>query len=279
MHGSAPDVGVVGYTLGGGLSCYARKLGLAGNHVTAIELVTAHGELVRATEHEHADLFWALRGGGGAFGIVTAIEFDAFPIERAYAGWLVWPSERAAQVLSAWTRWTRTLPDSVTSLARILQLPPVPGGPAELAGRQLVVVEARGGAGGGTAAGAVARARARDRRVRDRAAGGAGRPAPRPTGARRIHRAQRAARAAARSRPCRRARRRGAGLRLSAARVRAPAPRRRGARRRLAAAPARSSRRRTRRSRSRSSWTPRTPTYWTRRQRPPSVRYGRRRRR
>ena len=84
--GSSPDVGVVGYTLGGGLSWLARKHGLAANHVTAIELVTPDGELVRATADEHADLFWALRGGGGNFGVVTAMEFRLFPLRRGLRG-------------------------------------------------------------------------------------------------------------------------------------------------------------------------------------------------
>ena len=86
LSGSSPDVGVVGYTLGGGLSWLARKHGLAANHVTAIELVTPAGELVRATADEHADLFWALRGGGGNFGVVTALEFRLFPYGEVYAG-------------------------------------------------------------------------------------------------------------------------------------------------------------------------------------------------
>ena len=86
LSGSSPDVGVVGYTLGGGLSWLARKHGLAANQVTAIELVTPDGRLVRATADEHTDLFWALRGGGGNFGIVTAMEFRLFPYGEVYGG-------------------------------------------------------------------------------------------------------------------------------------------------------------------------------------------------
>ena len=91
LSGSSPDVGVVGYTLGGGLSWLARKHGLAANSVTAIELVTPDGQLVRATADEHADLFWALRGGGGNFGVVTAMEFRLFPYGEVYAGMMLWP--------------------------------------------------------------------------------------------------------------------------------------------------------------------------------------------
>src|SRR5215469_14411206 len=85
LAGSSPDVGVTGYTLGGGLSFLGRKHGLAASNVTAAELVTADGRLVRADAEHDPDLFWALRGGGGSFGVVTAIEFELFPITRAYA--------------------------------------------------------------------------------------------------------------------------------------------------------------------------------------------------
>ncbi len=90
LHGSSPDVGVVGYSLGGGIGWYARALGMATNSVTAVELVTADGRLVRADAEHEPDLFWAVRGGGGNFGVVTAMEFRLYPIETAFAGMLVW---------------------------------------------------------------------------------------------------------------------------------------------------------------------------------------------
>ena len=86
LAGSSPDVGVVGYTLAGGLSFLGRRYGLAANHVSAIELVTADGRLVRADREHEPDLFWALRGGGGSFGVVTAIEFELFPIAPGICG-------------------------------------------------------------------------------------------------------------------------------------------------------------------------------------------------
>jgi FAD/FMN-containing dehydrogenase len=140
LAGSAPDVGVVGYTLGGGLSWLGRRYGLASNSVTAIELVTADGRFVRADANHDADLFWALRGGGGSFGIVTAMEFELHPVSEVYAGALLWPWERAEEIFDAWRTWTRTVPDEVTSLCRILQVPPM--APAPLGGRRFVVVEA-----------------------------------------------------------------------------------------------------------------------------------------
>lgn len=151
MHGSSPDVGVVGYSLGGGLSFYAREHGLAANHVTAIELVTAEGELVHADVSQNADLFWALRGGGGNFGVVTAIEFDLLPIRDVYAGALFWPLGHAREVLRTWTRWTRTAPDEITTSLRVLRLPDMPDVPEPL--REVPVITVDGAFSGDAATG------------------------------------------------------------------------------------------------------------------------------
>ncbi len=142
LAGSSPDVGVVGYSLGGGVSWLSRKLGLAANSVTAIELVTADGRHVRTDAEHEPELFWALRGGGGNFGVVTSIDFTLYPIAEVYAGWLMWPIERAPEVLTAWQRWTETVPDELTSVGRILNIPPLPTVPEPLRGRSVVVVEA-----------------------------------------------------------------------------------------------------------------------------------------
>jgi FAD/FMN-containing dehydrogenase len=132
LHGSTPDVSVAGYALGGGVGWYARRLGLAANSIAAIELVTADGRL-RRVDHEHdPELFWALRGGGGNFGIVTALELELYHLPEVYAGALFFDSERASDVLHAWLDWTGTVPDEVTSVGRIMQL----------RGRRLAVVEA-----------------------------------------------------------------------------------------------------------------------------------------
>ena len=143
LAGSSPDVGVVGYTLGGGLSFLGRKYGVAASQVQAIELVTADGRLVRA-DHEHEpDLFWALRGGGGSFGVVTALEFRLFPLTEAYAGVLWYPIERGSEVLHAWAELTRGgVPDQLTTLGRFLRLPPFPEIPAEIRGKSFVIIEA-----------------------------------------------------------------------------------------------------------------------------------------
>jgi len=142
LHGSTPDVSVAGYSLGGGVGWYARKLGLSANSVTAIELVTADG-LLRRVDHDHdPELFWALRGGGGNFGIVTALEIQLYPMSEVYAGALFFPWERSSEVLHAWLDWTATLPDEVTSVGRILQFPPLPELPEAIRGRNFAMVDA-----------------------------------------------------------------------------------------------------------------------------------------
>jgi FAD/FMN-containing dehydrogenase len=142
LHGSTPDVSVAGYALGGGVGWYARKLGLASNSVTAIELVTADGRLRRVDAGNDPDLFWALRGGGGSFGIVTALELQLYPMAEVYAGVLFFPWERSSEVLHAWLEWTGTVPDDVTSVGRILQFPPLEEIPEPVRGGKFVVVEA-----------------------------------------------------------------------------------------------------------------------------------------
>jgi hypothetical protein len=144
LAGSSPDVGVVGYTLGGGMSFIGRKYGLSANAVRAIELVTADGRLVRADREHEPDLFWALRGGGGSFGVVTAIELELFPIKHAYAGVLFYAIERGPEVLHAWRELTHShsLPDELTTVGRFLRLPPIPDIPEPLRGKSFVIIEA-----------------------------------------------------------------------------------------------------------------------------------------
>jgi FAD/FMN-containing dehydrogenase len=141
LAGSSHDVGVVGYCLGGGLSWLARRHGLAANSVVAVQIVTADGRVVVADANHEADLFWAVRGGGGSFGIVTAIELALYPVDDLYAGMLAFPVERAAEILRAWREWVRTVPDEATSVGRILHFPPLEDIPAPMRGQSFVVVE------------------------------------------------------------------------------------------------------------------------------------------
>ena len=143
LAGSSPDVGVVGYTIGGGMSWLGRAYGLSANNVEAIEVVTADGRLVRADASTETDLFWALRGGGGSFGVVTAIELRLFPITEVYAGLLWWPADQAAEVLQAWRQLTQSgVPEELTTCARLVNVPVVSDLPAALRGKSFVVIDA-----------------------------------------------------------------------------------------------------------------------------------------
>jgi FAD/FMN-containing dehydrogenase len=142
LHGSSPDVGIAGYSLGGGIGYLGRRYGIQTNSVTAIELVTAEGDHVRADAEHDADLFWALRGGGGNFGVVTALEFRLYPVESLYAGVMVWPWERGDEVLSRWAEWTQDAPEEITSMARLMQIPDMDGVPDFIRGRDIAIVNA-----------------------------------------------------------------------------------------------------------------------------------------
>ncbi|MEU5911672.1 FAD-binding oxidoreductase [Micromonospora sp. NPDC047527] len=135
LNGASPTVGAVSYTLGGGLGPIGRTFGFASDHVHLIEIVTADGELRTVTATDEPELFWALRGGKGNFGVVTALEFALFPVRRLYGGGLFFPGEQAAEVLKAWGRWTAGVPDELTSSVALLQLPPTPEVPEPLRGR------------------------------------------------------------------------------------------------------------------------------------------------
>jgi FAD/FMN-containing dehydrogenase len=141
LAGSSADVGVAGYTLGGGVSWLARSHGLALNHVRVFEVVTADGEVRRVDAEHDPDLFWALRGGGGSFAVVTAIEFALFGIHEVYAGALFFPLERAREVLNAWARWTDTAPAEAMSIGRLIRFPVMAELPPQLSGQSFAVVE------------------------------------------------------------------------------------------------------------------------------------------
>ena len=142
LAGSSRDVGVVGYTLGGGLSFLGREHGLAVNAVTAVEMVLADGCLVRADHRNRPDLFWAVRGGGANLGAVSAIEFGLLPIAEVFAGALFFPIARASEVLCAWRDLTDTAPEALTTVGRMLRIPDMPGVPPPMAGRDFALVEA-----------------------------------------------------------------------------------------------------------------------------------------
>jgi FAD/FMN-containing dehydrogenase len=137
--GLVSSTGIAGFTLGGGIGWLLRKYGLTSDNLVSADVVTADGQLVTASEHEHPELFWALRGGGGNFGVVTSLEYRLHPVgPLVFAGPVFYTGESAVQVLRGWRDLTATLPDELTTLANILVAPPVPFLPEAVHG-QLVI--------------------------------------------------------------------------------------------------------------------------------------------
>ncbi|WP_197501268.1 FAD-binding oxidoreductase [Mycobacterium sp. 852002-51057_SCH5723018] len=135
LNGSGPTVGVAGYTLGGGISpTLGRSHGYAADHVRSLDVVTADGEFRHVDAESDPELFWALRGGKGNFGVVTALEFTLFPVSRIYGGGIYFAGERMADVLRAWTAWHPNTPETMTSSFAALRLPPLPEIPEPLRG-------------------------------------------------------------------------------------------------------------------------------------------------
>ncbi len=142
LPGSAPSVGAVGFSLGGGLGWLGRRYGFACNRVSAIELVTADGEQRKVDAEADAELFWALRGGGGGYAIVTALHIGLAPVAEVYAGALIFAAELGAGAIRAYRDWAAALPDEVTSTVRFLNPPPIPDVPEPLRGRALLTIGA-----------------------------------------------------------------------------------------------------------------------------------------
>jgi FAD/FMN-containing dehydrogenase len=141
LNGSALTVGVTGYTLGGGFSPFHGRLrGWAADHVRAIDLVTADGELRRVTAEQEPDLFWAVRGGKDNFGIATSVELGLFEVRRVYGGALFFPATLASEVLHTFREWVSTVPDEMSAAVALLRMPPLPGVPEFLAGKFTVYV-------------------------------------------------------------------------------------------------------------------------------------------
>jgi FAD/FMN-containing dehydrogenase len=141
ITGSAAGVGVVGFTLGGGLSPTLGRLhGWAADHVRAIDVVTADGALRHVTATQEPDLFWAIRGAKDNFGVVTALELDLFDVPHLFGGGLYFDGSRAAELLGVFAEWVPTLPDEMTVSLAFLRLPPAPFVPEPLRGQFTVHV-------------------------------------------------------------------------------------------------------------------------------------------
>lgn len=140
LLGSTPDVGAVGYTLGGGLGWLARKYGLSSDSVLRFEVVTADGEIRQVSKTEHPDLFWALRGGGGSMAVVTGMEIQLYPVTVVYGGNLIYPITLAREVFLRYRAWVETLPNEFTTSVALMNFPPIPEVPEFLRGQSVVMV-------------------------------------------------------------------------------------------------------------------------------------------
>jgi FAD/FMN-containing dehydrogenase len=147
-HGLAPllgfnaHLGVVGYTLGGGLGWLGRKHGLAVDSVRALDVVLPDATHVRVTPETEPDLFWALRGGASNFGVVVALELSLVEAPALFGGMILYPGERAAEVISAYADWISGVPEEVTSSIAVIRIPPLPAVPEPLRGRTVTAIGA-----------------------------------------------------------------------------------------------------------------------------------------
>ena len=136
--GDTGSVGIGGITLGGGIGYLVRKHGLTIDSLVAVEIVTASGEVLVASENEHADLFWAIRGGGGNFGIVTRFRYQAHPVDMVFGGAMVLPMSR--EVLLGAIEAAASAPDELSVIADVMDMPPLPFLPEEHHGRRAVLL-------------------------------------------------------------------------------------------------------------------------------------------
>lgn len=136
--GDVSTVGIAGLTLGGGIGFMARKYGLTIDNLLSVELVTAEGEVIRASKDEHTELFWALRGGGGNFGIVTEFEFQLAPVGQVYGGALILPA--TVENLRKYVDYATSAPDELTTITNIMAAPPAPFIPEERVGELIMMV-------------------------------------------------------------------------------------------------------------------------------------------
>jgi FAD/FMN-containing dehydrogenase len=133
--------GIAGLTLGGGFGWLSRQYGLTADSLLSADVVTADGTLIRASAKENPDLFWAIRGGGGNFGIVTSFEFKLYPVgPEVFAGLIVFPLAQARAVLQKWRNWIPKMPREMSVWCVIRKAPPLPFLPAQVHGQEVVVL-------------------------------------------------------------------------------------------------------------------------------------------
>jgi FAD/FMN-containing dehydrogenase len=135
LNGSSPNVGAVGYLVGGGAGLLGRRFGFAADHVRHLRVVTADGQLREVSADDEPDLFWAVRGGKDNFGLVVGMQVDLFPVPRLYGGGLYFPGDATAEVLGAYAGWTRQAPEEMASSVLLIQYPDDPAAPDPLRGK------------------------------------------------------------------------------------------------------------------------------------------------
>lgn len=139
--GLVSSTGIAGFTLGGGVGWLVRRHGLTCDNLVAADVVTADGRLVHASAEENPDLFWALRGGGGNFGVVTSFEYELHPVgPEVLSGLIFYGLDEAQQVITRWRELTAGMPDELTTLVDLTTAPPLPFLPEEVHGTRIVVV-------------------------------------------------------------------------------------------------------------------------------------------
>jgi len=147
LHGKAAvlgfvsKTGITGLTLGGGFGYLSRKYGWASDNIVSLDLVTAEGKFIRASEMENPDLFWCLRGGGGNFGVVTGIQYRLFPVgPQIMAGVIAWPGEKSREVLEMYSEFMQTAPPELNCAAVLRPAPPAPWLPPEIHGKTIIAL-------------------------------------------------------------------------------------------------------------------------------------------
>jgi FAD/FMN-containing dehydrogenase len=147
VHGLATPVGInsttgiAGLTLGGGFGWLTRKYGMTIDNLVSVDMITADGKKVRASEKENSDLFWALRGGGGNFGVVTQFEFQLYPVgPKILAGLMVFPFSQARQILTKYRQFIKSAPEELNVWVVLRQAPPLPFLPENVHGKEVVVL-------------------------------------------------------------------------------------------------------------------------------------------
>jgi FAD/FMN-containing dehydrogenase len=135
INGASPTVGIVGFTMGGGLGPLGRQYGYAADNVRSLEIVTADGTLRTASPDEEPELFWGVRGSRGNLGVVTALEMDLVPVSRLYGGGLFFGAAETAEVLDVYREWAAAMPDTMTTSVAMVRLPPFEAIPEPIRGK------------------------------------------------------------------------------------------------------------------------------------------------